>query len=398
MNKIRLMFMSDTPTIPTGFGRVGKSIAKFLSKDDYDISWLGVNYRGDPHSLPFRIYPPGGFDDPYGFTRLMEVLEKEQPQVIWILNDAWVQRHYLGILNEALEKKLLKTVPKIVTYTPVDARFHDPDWYVNFHIVDAPVAYTQFGRREIISACPELEEKIRIIPHGIDTENFYKLTATKEEAKQNYFRSMDITQSMIFLSAQRNQPRKRLDILMEAYAIFSRGKPDVFLYMHCGLTDESMDISKLASRYGIGDEGTNKLLLSNLLTGTQRIPDKRLNEIYNFCDVGLNSSVGEGWGLPNMEHAMTGAPQIVPNHSALTEIWSDCGLLVPTSSRVTLDDVMTIGEVITPVALAEKMEEIYQNKTLYDLLAKKALEKFSVPEYQWENISKTWDTIFKELV
>ena len=44
-------------------------------------------------------------------------------------------------------------------------------------------------------------------------------------------------------------------------------------------------------------------------------PDE-LNVLYNACDVGLNTSEGEGFGLIALEHAAAGAAQVVPRHSA----------------------------------------------------------------------------------
>ena len=46
-----------------------------------------------------------------------------------------------------------------------------------------------------------------------------------------------------------------------------------------------------------------------------------LNLIYNATDVGLSTSMGEGWGFVPMEHAAAGVAQILPRHSALAEIW-----------------------------------------------------------------------------
>jgi D-inositol-3-phosphate glycosyltransferase len=53
--------------------------------------------------------------------------------------------------------------------------------------------------------------------------------------------------------------------------------------------------------------------------------DRELNLLYNACDVGINTSMGEGWGLVSFEHGATGGAQIVPEHTACAELWADVG-------------------------------------------------------------------------
>ena len=41
-----------------------------------------------------------------------------------------------------------------------------------------------------------------------------------------------------------------------------------------------------------------------------QMSDEMLNCLYNSCDIGINTCVGEGFGLCNLEHASLGKPQI----------------------------------------------------------------------------------------
>ena len=225
-------------------------------------------------------------------------------------------------------------------------------------------------------------------------KDFYKKYTNRRDGKTSIAANGKSQDSFVFLNANRNQPRKRLDITLNAFKLFAEGKEDVLLYTHCGVKDSSIDIAQLSLRLGID----NKLVLTNLHNGVQTVPVSALNDIYNSADVGLNSGMGEGWSLTNIEHAMTGAPQIVADHSALTEIYSDCGILVPTVTKFMFDNSMTVGKLITPEALAEKMELIYTDKDLYKELSEKSIKKFSDPMYSWEIISESWDKIFREVL
>lgn len=111
----------------------------------------------------------------------------------------------------------------------------------------------------------------------------------------------------------------------------------------------------------------------------------------------LNSFYYEYVGLTAAEHAITGAPQIVPNHSALTDLYKDCGLLVPADIKFVQDKISTTGRLIRDEDLAEKMQEIYSNKELYSTLSAQGIAKFTSKEFTWEYIAKQWDELFSEL-
>lgn len=392
-DRINVLWISDLVT-PTGFSRVAHSILGHLPKDKYAVVGLGVNYMGDPHRFTFPIYPAALGGDVYGLARVSDLVKRYRFDLIFILNDAWIVHEYLRVIKEAYgnEGKL----PKIVVYFPVDAEGHSTRWYENFDIVSAAVTYTEFGKRVAEKACPAVEFKV--VPHGVEHDVFQQLFKKRSKAKEVLFQNTsnkDIIgeNAFIFLNANRNQPRKRLELTMEGFKLFSDGKPNnISLYMHCGNRDaKHIDVQDLAQRLGI----QHRLIITGNVTGIQSVSDNKLNLIYNACDVGVNTSLGEGWGLPNMEHAITGAPQIVPDHSACSEIYKDTGILIPTHCELMLDGgAMTRGKLVSAEEVAKAMELIYTDRDLYKELANKSVEKFSSKQYQWETIADTWDLIF----
>ena len=118
----------------------------------------------------------------------------------------------------------------------------------------------------------------------------------------------------------RNSERKRLDISVMAFVELLVRNPDIPYYMvfvttarvELGATYDiqgmyihelkrrGLEVEKYMQRCVIVDNGP-----PNLIT------DEAINQIYNACDVGLNSSNGEGFGLCQLEHLATGAPQVV---------------------------------------------------------------------------------------
>lgn len=384
----KIMFWGDSPTVGTGFGNVLKFIIKHLPRDKYQISVLGTYDQGKPHDLDCTIYPVLGNSELLYKEEVHKHIKKENPDIIFLLNDIWVINHALEFFKEY---KIFKK-SKVVAYMPVDATDHFPHWYNNVKYLKKLVVYNKFGQDVVKAARPEFQTEI--IEHGVDNEVFFKLPYLRSDIREKLFQDApELDNAFVFLNAGRNQPRKLVDISMRAFAQFAKGKKDVYLYMHCGYVDAHIDVMRLAKILGIVD----KLLMTTATPGMPNVPIEHLNYIYNFCDVGLNSGLGEGFGLPNAEHAAIGKPQIVPDHSALTDLHGDCGLLVPAKVKVSLPELTTTGKMILPEDMAAYMELLYSNRDVYKNLSMKSSEKFNSPKYSWAEITKQWITIFDKL-
>ena len=384
----KIMFWGDSPTVGTGFGNVLKFIIKHLPRDKYQISVLGTYDQGKPHDLDCTIYPVLGNSELLYKDEVYKHIKKENPDIIFLLNDIWVINHALEFFKEY---KVFKK-SKVVAYMPVDATDHYPEWYSNAKYLKKLVVYNKFGQDVVKAARPEI--KTEIIEHGVDNEIFFKLPYLRSDIREKLFQDApELDNAFVFLNAGRNQPRKQVDISMRAFAQFAKGKKDVYLYMHCGYVDAHIDVMRLAKILGIVD----KLLMTTATPGMPNVPIEHLNYIYNFCDVGLNSGLGEGFGLPNVEHAAIGKPQIVADHSALADLHGDCGLLVPAKVNISLPELTTTGKMILPEDMAGYMELLYSNRDVYKNLSMKSSEKFNSLKYSWAEITKQWITLFEKL-
>jgi len=384
----RILWISDG-VVPTGFSRVAHSIIGNLPEEKYEVHHLAVNYFGDPHPYTHKIYPAASKANIYGLNRISEFKSKDIDG-IFILNDLWVINMYI----EEIKKTWGNEVPPIVLYFPVDAEEFDLEWFQHFDVVKQAVVYTEFGLNVVKAVFPSHDFKV--IPHGVATDIFYPLSEDKQEYKKTCYPDKPefYDGSFIVLNVNRNQPRKRLDIALEGFSLFVKDKPEnVKYYHHAGLQDVGWNILKLAKRFGMD----GRIILTNMEIGVQKVSDIRLNQIYNGCDVGLNTSMGEGWGLPNVEHAATGAVQLVPNHSACRELFEDCGLLIPISQHLYFERILTKGYLIKPEDVAEGLQILYDNKNVLETLSKKCYEKFSSEEYKWKNIVPKWDEIFSNV-
>ena len=385
--------------MPTGFARVVEGIFKPLASR-YEIHQLGTNYRGDPHGYEWKVYPAEIGGDRWGANRIVSLVEKIKPALVFVVNDVWVQHAYLNAIRQT------QGAPPVVLYCPVDGGPIGAENVEPLAGVARCVAYTEFGRAQIEEAASAQRAKdssfqfpsVEVIPHGVDAEVFRPLEAEgvspRVRARGLLFPDMrDIEGRFIVLNANRNQPRKRIDTTIRAFALFARGKPPtVNLFLHMGVEDVGWNVVMLARRYGVED----RVLMSSLNKTIQAVSQQQLNRVYNACDVGMNTSTAEGWGLPSFEHAATRAAQIVPRHSACAELWEGSGVMVEPALKIINEKILTEGWLVTPEAVAERLERLYADREFLEEMSERAYRNATREEYRWENISARWDALFRE--
>lgn len=399
----KVLWIGDGVT-PTGFATVNHNIIKNLPKEEFEVHHLAINYWGDPHNYDHYIYPAAtpkslSVGDVMGYNRIAEFVNKGI-DLIFILNDIWVIAKYLDTIK-SFWKEANKEIPKIIVYYPVDGEGYSADWFKDFDIVDKVVVYTEFGKRVTQKARPDLDPII--IPHGAaNTDSFYNIDASKEDIKLKAYNNERLAQdSFVVLNANRNQPRKRLDISLLGFALFAKDKPNSVMYHHhAGIKDAGWHLVDLVRRIerDLEIDLEKRIILTNQEMQTQKVSMKELNLLYNAADVGINTSLGEGWGLIQTEHASLGKPQIVGNHSACSELFHDVGLLIDVDSVVRDPHHLTKRCFVSADHLAKHLNTLYKSEDTYNNLATLSKEKFSLPYYDWKEIGKKWAELFKDIL
>ena len=374
----------------TGFSKVVENIAKIL-KEEYEVTILDYSKS---HGFVYRIDDmlvtgKSNSENKFGTNIIINLIEGYD--FLFIINDIWNIDEMLTDIRMSGKK-----LPKIVIYFPIDATNHFAFWYKNLDIVDMVVTYTHFAKKVILDAVSdkntgfgnklhieELEKKISIIPHGID-QNTLSIIPEKKELRRDLFKSKEYDDSFIILNANRNQPRKKLDITLRAFKTFlDLGIcKNSFLYLHSAICDSHIDTYMYAKRLGILENVifTQDYNKKNVMPS---FSDKEMNFVYNACDVGINTSIGEGWGLCSFEHAYTGGVQIVPDHSACSEIYtSDESEFIDSEAFITQDFIMTIGELPYYSSAASKIAKL-SHETYRMYKRDKTINKFHNPQFHW---------------
>lgn len=404
-SRIPVLFVGDA-VAATGFARVMHSLCEVL-RSDYEIHQIAINYHGDPHDCDWRIYPAKLGGDAFGVNRLLPLVESVRPALVFLLNDIWILADYMAQL------RTLPVLPKVVMYCPVDAGPIEPSAIERLEGVERFVVYTEFARREIETALVGLRQRrpdfafpaIEVIAHGVDSVLFHPLSVEDvgepaSESRRRAIRSIfgddpEMEDAFIVLNANRNQPRKRIDLTIKGFAQFAAGKPaNVKLHLHMGVEDAGWNVVHLARRHGIDE----RIILTTNGDNLPSVPIEQLNTIYNAACVGINTSIGEGWGLVSFEHAATGAAQIVPRHSACEELWKDAALMVEPAMSLTTEGMLTEGHYVSPEGVAAALQRLYDDRALLSAMSQAAYRNATRPGYRWSAIAGQWHRLFQDVL
>jgi glycosyltransferase involved in cell wall biosynthesis len=394
-------------TYGTGLTRVMHNIMRRLA-DRHEIHYLGIGYSGETiRDRGLTIHPtnPKG-GDVFAAYQAKRLIEEIDPALVFILHDIWCFDHYLHILGPYRDRL------KIAGYIPLDGRITKEEEAAALEQADRVVVYTQFARKEFEGAFDRLRAKrgggkfpaVDVIPHGVDRDRFHPFPQLLQTsfapparvgAKRKVFADLaDPESSFIVLNASRPDKRKRVDLTIEGFAAFAAGKPaNVRLCLHHAIMGERErdQIGSLVERFGLQE----RVYLNPLAGGI--IDDRELNLLYNACDVGINTSMGEGWGLVSFEHGAAGAAQIVPAHSACAEIWSGrAEMIVPARSYIPEFSALELAEV-SAAGVAQALGNLYDNPQRRQQLAQAAFEAAQNPAYSWDTIAGRFDDLFAEL-
>ena len=379
----------------TGFYRIIQNIASQLS-DTFDIHYIGIGYRQLPQREEhWTLYPGSSGNRDYGASSCIDCASRLDPGHILLINDLWVISHYKNRLSK------LNPDWTINAYVPIDGYIPHFSMLSDLTFLDTLILYTHFAKLEVERHRDLIGRekgslqfpKITVIPHGTD-DKFFRLFSTQRKEIRKFLFASDASwwNAFIVLNANRFSPRKRLDLTLDAFSRFSEGRDDVRLYLHQALINEREyeALNGLIRRYGLENIARASVPNSKLCSEVD------LNQIYNACDVGINTSLGEGWGLISFEHAATGAAQVVPSHSVGAELWRGAAEFAAVSRtyRLRKSNNMVQSE-IDPVSASNALTRLYDDRNHLGAVARNCFELATSEQYSWKNIGRQWKLVFK---
>lgn len=397
IKKIKVLAYLDTPSCATGFGTVARNILMGLyNTGRYDIDIIGINYWGDPHGYPFRIWPAGtnADRDPYGRKKAFSMIQQMEYDLLFFLQDTFI----LSFLPQLHEH--LRTIGKdfrSICYFPVDGAPYKA-WIENVNACDYTVAYSEFGKRLAKEVCPGVKDML-VIPHGTNTSDYYPANKNEVESFRSQFFGI-AAKNFIFTNLNRNQQRKDIPRTIAAFAELKKDIKDITLYLHMAKEDQGWKLEQVVQNYDLNTE--EDVIFPGNFNVNQGYPRNIVNLIYNASDCVISTTLGEGMGLSWLEAMATKTPVIMPNNTAMSEfITEDRGYLVKSGGNPSLYTVCrTDNEVIRPLVdvedMVKKMRHVYENREEAKQKAERAYTWIKT-QMDWQScIVPQWIKVFDE--
>lgn len=391
-DKLRLLLVSTHIHQFTGYSKVSYGILHELAK----LPWLSVTHFGFQkfHDVgtAYRQYPAGidvidaaSLEKPlqqgFGFTLLPDVIRRKKPHVVLIYNDLSVTNQFIdGIRKSGIPRNFKIWVYCDQVYTTQNQMYLD---MLN-RDVDRIFAFTPFWKQCLKDQ--GITRPVDILLHGFDSSKYFSVP--KELAR----RQLQLPAEMfLFLNLNRNQPRKRYDILIMAFVELIVKYPTKPLYLLC-ICDKGEKggwwLFEIFSRE-LRMRGVPIEMYGNRLIVTAQnmsFKDEEINMFYNAADVGISTAEGEGWGLCQFEQMGVGIPQVVPDIGGYKEFCTkENSMLVDPKVRYYLPSVYCpVGgeaHACDPHDVCLAMEEYVLNSEKREEHGKAAKEK--VLGYTW---------------
>jgi glycosyltransferase involved in cell wall biosynthesis len=325
MKKLRFMLVGTHIQQFTGYSKVTYNMMLELAKQPW-LELVHFGFQRHP-AVPdtFRTYPAGvdvidaaAMEKPpqqgFGFQQLPDVIRRKEPDVVLIYNDMSIVARFL----EEIRKSGIPRTFKIWVY--ID-QVYNTQMQMFLDILnrdaDRVFAFTNYWKKCIKDQ--GITRPLDIILHGFDSKRFFPIP--RELVRKNMGLPQD---AFLIMSLNRNQPRKRYDILVMAFVELVVKYPTKPIFMLC-ICDKGEKggwwIFELFQRElklrGVNvEQFGNRLMLSS---SDMTFKDEDINMFYNAADVGISTADGEGFGLCNFEQMGVGVPQVVPDIGGFKE-------------------------------------------------------------------------------
>ena len=389
---VKILIVSTHVNQANGYSKVAYNIIQQLARHD----WIQVVHFGTQRIVNGdlgRKYPAGvkALDATamekqkqagFAFAELPGVIRSEKPDVVFLYNDLSIVCGYM----EEIRKSITERSFKIWAY--VDITYQSPPvQMIDILNRDAErvFCFTKGWKDHIKTQ--GITRPVDVLNHGVDTTMFR--TVPRDLARQTLGLPKDM---FLFLSLNKNIPRKRLDLLVMSFVkliIRFPAKP-IFLLIVADKGDlGGFPLFEIFARE-LRLEGVSVDVFGNRLLITSKdtcYRDEDVNLLYNSADAGVSCADGEGFGLCTFEGMATGVPQIVPAIQGYKEYCTEQNsLMVPPKTRHYIPQALNVvtgeAEMVDTEDMAKAMERYVFGEDVRRLHGKNG--KDTVTAYTWE--------------
>jgi len=414
--KKRILLCGTYPIAASnGYSKVVYYISKHLGEfEDIELTVYGfqnfvkTNGANIRNNIPpsVKIHDAYASEDPkrngFGELEIVQFLKSNPQDVIIIFND--------NVITSAITSNLVKDCWsekknfRLVSYMDQVYPYQKKEYIQLLNqYFDSIIAFTPYWRDIAYKLGIKKEMPVYVFPHGFDEKLYYPVDM---KISRMYY-GFDEDAFMV-LNLNRNQPRKRWDTTIIAWADFV----ERHYIKNLNNNDKSKHTARpiklvvgtqLNGYWDLMDVLENEIKFRDVpfeyaketiqaVNLPQQLSDREINILYNSCDVGLNTADGEGYGLCGFESAALGRAQVSAKVGGIQEFLNDNNsILIEPCMSIYLDNKSKgIGgkaELTNPKEYADAFWKYFCNPDLVKRHGKNSRENI-LTHYRWESLVK----------
>lgn len=233
---------------------------------------------------------------------------------------------------------------------------------------DHIITISDHSKQDIIRYFNISEEKISIIPLGVNKAFFQQIPESEREAvRQKFGLERDY-----FIFVGTIQPRKNLSRLIEAYLSLPsslRQKHPLVIIGHYGWGENSLR------------QKLDALKEQDTIRHLKHVSDRELFALLQSALTMVYPSLYEGFGLPILEGFASGIPVITSSTTSIPEVAGNAACYI---------DPLDVNDI------AAKMKLLAEDKSLQKEMAAKGLKRVEV--YSWEKCAEKHLKLFAKII
>lgn len=319
-NPLTVLFHSNAPWVPTGYGTQTKQAVERFHRDGHAIA-VNANYGLQGMKTLWDdvpVFPMGveaySNDTVRANFAAWKAENPENPAHVIVLFDAWT-------MPREMYEGIPVSIWTMVDHQPIPPKVLSVLQWPNV----TPIAVTKFGLEQMQRAGLS---NARYIPMAIDTD-LYRPTETFDGKTGREIMGLPDEDLFIVSAINANKAsgaggihRKAWAENILAFSIFAQDKPDARLYLHTERFGNhgGLALDILCKAVGLKPEQFKFVNQHAMHNG---IPNEAMAAIYTATDCLLASTLGEGFGLTLLEAQACGTVAVCNNFTAQPELLGD---------------------------------------------------------------------------
>lgn len=376
---MRISFLSNAPWSPTGYGQQLKIVLPHLKSMGHALSVQAFyGHAGSPIDYN-NITVYGAVAQPFGMDVVRAHANNFKADFVISNMDAWV-----------IEPPMFFE-QKWVAWFPIDSEPIPPLVLEKVSQAWHRIVWTGFAQREMDRAGLDYD----YIPYGVNTNLF----APGDKTKAREIAHMPQDKFIVGMVAMNKgyPPRKAFYKNIEAFKMLHDKHPDTFLYLHTldgsRPNGEAIDLVSFCNIIGlkIGED----IAFADQYSYVLGYPEQAMVTLYNCFDVHLLVSMGEGFGMPQLEAQACGVPVICGDWTTMPELCFSGWKVERKDAEKTYTLQNSFQFDPHADAIADKLEQAYRipGNTDYMKRAREGAMKYDIANI----VEKYWKPVLAKL-